>query len=121
MKHEHRDGHFRWSERLYAVILSLYPRRFRDAYGDAMRQVFRDLLRERADPVWRIWFAVCVDIWRSVLPEHVANLTEGETMNVRVLTENPLFRRAVGCGLVLGLAWTIYSLINNAFNLSDRG
>lgn len=35
-----------WHERLYRALLRLYPARFRDAYGDAMVEFFRDRLAD---------------------------------------------------------------------------
>jgi len=35
-----------WNERAYRALLRLYPHRFREAYGDAMVEFFRDRLRD---------------------------------------------------------------------------
>jgi hypothetical protein len=34
------------SERLFDLLPRLYPREFRDAYGEEMARTFRDLLRD---------------------------------------------------------------------------
>jgi hypothetical protein len=52
------------SERLYNWLLKLYPPRFREEYGDAMRQVFRDRLR--TEPLFRLWLDVVRDLAISV-------------------------------------------------------
>lgn len=60
------------SEKLYALLLRLYPARFRAAYGDEAMQVFRDRLRDdrgfRARV--RLWLDVLLDLVRSMPQEH---------------------------------------------------
>ena len=42
----------RWSERLYRSLLRLYPREFRDEYGDEMSLLFRDRASEGSGRLW---------------------------------------------------------------------
>lgn len=60
------------SEKLYALLLRMYPRHFRGAYGDEAMQVFRDRLRDdRGFPARvRLWFDVLADLGRSVPQEY---------------------------------------------------
>ncbi len=57
------------SEKIFDLLLKLYPRRFRDEYGDGMRQVFRDRRREEMNSV-RLWIEVLADLVVSVPREH---------------------------------------------------
>ncbi len=62
----------KFDERVYSLILRLYPRRFRIDYGEPMRQAFRDRLRERPRNVWR---DVLADSIRAVPRAHWDELT----------------------------------------------
>jgi hypothetical protein len=68
--------------RAYQALLWLYPARYRQAYGAAMAQLFRDLLREAdtGEPGWglaRLWLRVLADTSRSAVAEHWAELRGG--------------------------------------------
>jgi hypothetical protein len=56
------------SERIYGWLLTLYPRRFRQEYGEAMRQVFRDRLK--TENLLALWAEVLRDLAVSVPREH---------------------------------------------------
>jgi EpsI family protein len=71
------------SEILYRWLLKLYPRRFREAYGDAMLQLFRDRLRAENTSrvrVWpgrvRVWIDTLRDLIVSVPREYRRDLPE---------------------------------------------
>ena len=65
------------SQRLYRVLLSVYPRSFRRDYGELMAQAFGDRLREKGAP--RTWGLVVTDLALSV-PQQ---LMEVSLMNQR--------------------------------------
>jgi hypothetical protein len=109
------------SERLYAAVVALYPRRFRRDYGAALQQVFRDMLDDRDIPMWRAWLAVLSDLPGSVLPEHLADPRGGDDMELRRLMNTPGIRQGVAAGCALGLVHAVYSVLNNGFNLDARG
>ena len=52
------------SERLYSLLLQLYPRAFRERYGEEMARVFRDRLRD--EPSARLWIDVLSDAAMSI-------------------------------------------------------
>jgi hypothetical protein len=60
------------SERLYALLLRLYPADFRREYGDAALQLFRDRLRDERGflPRLRLWLDLLVDLGLSLPPEY---------------------------------------------------
>jgi hypothetical protein len=60
------------SEKLYALLLRLYPARFRAHYGGEAMQVFRDRMRDERSPGarLRLWLDVMADLWRSMPQEH---------------------------------------------------
>lgn len=66
------------SERLYSVLLYLYPTAYRHAYGPLMAQLFRDLQRDasRTDPalgIARLWIRTLLDLVRTVSREQLAH------------------------------------------------
>jgi len=66
------------SVRLYGTLLALYPRPFRDRFGDDMRQAFADLLVHHAGgrPV-RVWPRVVLDLVTSASRERAGQLGGG--------------------------------------------
>lgn len=53
-------------EQVYAALLALYPKPFREAYGDAMMEVFRGLRCANRRPAPAFWRFVIADLVRSV-------------------------------------------------------
>ncbi|MFN2564861.1 MAG: ABC transporter permease, partial [Gemmatimonadaceae bacterium] len=67
------------SERVYRALLRVYPRDFRDEFGDAMLDFHRDRLsharREGASlGVARVWTRVITDLARNAVPARVDSL-----------------------------------------------
>lgn len=60
------------SEKLYAFLLQLYPKRFRSAYGEDALQLFRDRLRDEPGFAGRLrlWMDVLTDLAASAPREH---------------------------------------------------
>jgi len=56
------------SERLYSLLLQLYPRAFRERYATEMARVFRDRLRD--EPAARLWIDVLADAALSIPHQH---------------------------------------------------
>jgi len=68
----------RLPERLYGLLLLLYPERFRRAYGAEMRQTFHAMLDDAQIGAWRLWPRVLADVSGSLLPEHLVSWRRGE-------------------------------------------
>jgi hypothetical protein len=60
------------SEKIYALLLRLYPSHFRDAYGEAALQLFRDRARDEKGffPTLRLWLDLLGDLAVSVPREY---------------------------------------------------
>lgn len=60
------------SEKLYARLLKLFPKRFRDVYGEDALQLFRDRARDEAGLVraMRLWLDLFADLAVSVPREY---------------------------------------------------
>jgi hypothetical protein len=70
------DGRIlRVSERVYRVLLVVYPKEFRDAYGPQMVQVFRDSCREASWKgrvrVVRLWLRTILDLGTTAFVERM--------------------------------------------------
>jgi hypothetical protein len=59
-------------EALYALLLRLYPERFRAEYGDEAMQLFRDRLHNEQGlfPRFRFWLDIIMDLGLSLVREH---------------------------------------------------
>ncbi|HEY6531926.1 MAG TPA: hypothetical protein VIY72_06460 [Acidimicrobiales bacterium] len=70
--------------RLYRRVLWLYPRSFRDEYGDDMAQLLAEQLREEG--AWRIWCRLAVDLVLTVPARRLeAHMTRPSSSAVTVL------------------------------------
>ena len=60
------------SEKIYALLLRLYPSRFRKMYADDALQLFRDRARDEKGffPTLRLWFGLLADLAVSVSSEY---------------------------------------------------
>jgi hypothetical protein len=88
----------RLGERVYGLLVDLYPKRFREQFGWSMKQTFRDLLDDPDMPTSRIWLSVLRDLSSSFFHEHLANLTGG-----RFMTRFPLPAGALRVAMVVVL------------------
>lgn len=85
------------SERLYSLLLYLYPTSYRRAYGPWMAQLFRDLLRDasRTDPAFgvvRVWLRTLLDLAWTVGREQLAQIKRSYMCNLDEI-RNPGFKR----------------------------
>ena len=55
--------------RVYGALVALYPRTFRDEYGDDMVQLVRDTCDD--EPTWRVASRVVVDLALSIPTQHL--------------------------------------------------
>ena len=51
-----KPGH--WEERVFRILVALYPRRFNQEYGAEMKLVLSDLLADPEIPRWRVWMSI---------------------------------------------------------------
>lgn len=71
-----QERYLRSAERVYRLLLKVYPRRFRDEYGAEMVRLFRDQCREAFERdggfgLCKFWAGLAGDLARSVVVEHV--------------------------------------------------
>lgn len=104
------------SEKIYAWILSLYPRSFRTIYGDAAMQLVRDRLRDERGFFLklRLWFDLLYDLVVTIPREYrhgqpalaaaTIPLHASEMLSFRTLEGKPPGPAALLFGCLLSLA-----------------
>ncbi|HKR26871.1 MAG TPA: S41 family peptidase [Acidobacteriaceae bacterium] len=111
------------SEKIYALLLRLYPARFRAQYGEEALRLLRDRLRDEPGFLARVrlWLDLLLDLGVSVPREHHAQRAEVTPLRLesglfRVLDDRPprpgafLFGSALALTGVLGF----FFLLNHA-------
>ncbi len=96
----------RLSGRLFSLLLVLFPKQFRDAYGQQMQVVFRDYLRaaRRRGRLWgliELWGATLVDLLKTALEERVRQMMS---------SRSALARWAGPLTVVVGVLWAMSAL-----------
>jgi hypothetical protein len=109
MNERQPDRRIRAAERLYALLLGFYPRRFRAEYGPAMRQALREMLADPAIGPWRACGRVLADVGGSLLPEHLAQFRRGGDRMGGA-------RYGLTLGLVLGVAVVLTNVVYPRFD-----
>lgn len=110
---------FRLSEWLYGVLLRLYPKRFRTAYGQQMRQTFRDACRvayrqNGGGGVLALWLPTLLDLVKSALEER-AQQGEITMFKARLVTlAGPLT-------MLVGVLWLMACVGDFVFRLGAEG
>jgi len=88
-------------ESAYSLVLRLYPESFRYAYAEAMRQTFRDALRDASVPQRQLIPLIVRDSLTSIVKEHLIMLRD--TFARPALIINALILAVLATGLALAL------------------
>jgi hypothetical protein len=119
------------SERLYERLLKLYPRGFRREYGEEMKYVFAERLKDAygrhgAQGVLAFWRRTLVDAVMSSISQHLNNQEGRDTMKpnfTTIVMQNKVFAWiALATGLLLliplvamqfssGVNWTAFDFV----------
>jgi len=103
------------SEWLYRVLLYLYPKGFRAAYGQQMRLTFRDACRDAyrrggAGGLLVLWLPTLLDLFKSALEERAR---QGEI----TMSKARLITLAGPLTIVVGALWVVSSIGVFAFEV----
>jgi hypothetical protein len=94
-------GLFPISGRLYAMVLWLYPKSLRSEFGDEMREVFCEQMRDASDQRgWRGSLAV----WRCVVCETARTLAESYVQTLGVSIVSALVSLLIMCVMLGSLS-----------------
>lgn len=102
------------SDRIYRVLLRVYPRRFREKYREEMALVFRDSCRQTyvdlgPRGLLRVWAAAAFDLVKNAPEEHVVRLAHGEE------PDEPT-RSCSGCYSVISPDWRVCKICGTVLN-----
>jgi putative ABC transport system permease protein len=97
--------------RVYRRLLSLYPREFREEYGDEMAGVYRDRAADEG-PV-RLWPALLGDLLRTAPREHVSVLSQDVRHAFRLFWRTPIATATALLTIALGVgsSTAIFSVV----------
>jgi hypothetical protein len=113
MKPDQRATSQTRAERLYALLVRLYPPDHRRAYGPLMRQTFRDQVRAELAASGSLglafWLAALADVVRSVWRERRSNLEGGRGVSLNWIRNHV----GVAAGLLLGGLAGVGILLSN--------
>lgn len=108
------------SARIYARLLSIYPKAFRRQYGPAMVHLFADLCRDACRVqgglgLLPLWARVLVDLVKTSACEHINNSKSTSIMFHRILTQildSPTLRK--NFAVIFGAIFLV-SLLGSCF------
>jgi len=97
-----------FSERLYKMLLNLYPKKFRAAYGRQMRLTFRDACRvayqrNGVGGLLALWLPTLLDLFKSAFQERAR---QGEL----TMSKERLMDLAGPRTIIIGLLWVLASI-----------
>jgi hypothetical protein len=95
-------------EHIYKILLNLYPREFRDQYGEEMTRVFQENLASEGSS-FKLWIQTFADVFSSASREHV----QGDRMS--------LLNKLAGISSVLIGFWQVVFLSRILQDSSDVG
>jgi predicted permease len=87
--------------RLYRRLLRLYPREFREEYGDEMSRLYRD--RARDENVLTLWLALLADVIRTAPKEQVIVLMQDIRHAFRLFSRAPIVTATALLTIALGV------------------
>ena len=97
--------------RVYRLLLRLYPREFREEYGDEMTYVYRR--RAASEGVLRLWLALLGDVVLTAPGEHLSLLSQDVRHALRLFWRTPIVTATglVTIALGISISTAIFSVV----------
>ena len=100
------------SERVYDFILKFYPRNYREEFGEEMKYVFSESLKDAFKVqgevgILTLWTRTVIDTGKSLITQHLENQKGGDIMKTKsndIIMQNQVF---LWIALVTGLVLSI--------------
>src|SRR5687767_12048947 len=78
----------RGSERIYCFLLKLYPKRYRQEFGEEMKYVFSESLKDAYSEngeqgIIMLWARTMLDAGKSIVTQHVENQKGGDSLKTK--------------------------------------
>ena len=104
------------SERVYDFILKFYPRNYREEFGEEMKYVFSESLKDAFKVqgevgILTLWTRTVIDTGKSLITQHLENQKGGDIMKTKsndIIMQNQVF---LWIALVTGLVLSIPLII----------
>lgn len=105
------------ADRMFALILRLLPREFRERHGHEIAQVFRAERHESGRRRWPVCLRAAADILRTAPREHLSILRHDVRHALRALARDRGFAAAALLTLAIGIGGTtaVFGLVNTIF------
>ena len=99
------------SERIYRLLLRLYPRDFGDEYGAEMARLYRD--RARDEGALRLWLALLADVLRTAPKEQLNMLMQDIRHAFRLFSRTPIVTATglITVALGVGGSTAVFSVV----------
>src|SRR5690242_2132878 len=79
------DGHAEWPERIFELLIFLYPASFRERFGSEVFAVVTESFQNGSDCAGHrllLWSRVLTDVLLSVVRAHAASFSSGLTVTL---------------------------------------
>ena len=99
------------AERMYGIFILLYPRDYRQEFGEEMKYIFsrsiKDTYHEDSkNGIFLFWTRTVLDTGKSLVIQHVENQKGGDSMSNKVIKEikkNGILRVFIITGIILSI------------------
>jgi hypothetical protein len=105
------------SQRVYRLLLLIYPLEFRREYGPHMAQLFRDCCRaadtrDGRPGLWRLWLRTLLDLVQTAPKEHLENLRKENSFMKNLRSDALAFCGCIGI-IIIALVLLTYGRNHN--------